>query len=64
MSKRHNKITIGWVTQTYDGSACVEQEFTAGDEVYYEDPDDGERVEVDTNKEEYCPFHMVQPKDM
>jgi len=64
MSKQHNKITIGYVIQTYeekDGRlVCVEQEFVAG-EVEYEAMD-GESIEVDTTNEDYQPFNMVQPE--
>lgn len=66
-----NKITVGFVVQKYDTITrlCVEQEFTAGDEVTYEDLD-GEQIDwcevpddlqgqLDTYH--YCPFYMKQP---
>jgi len=57
----HNKITIGYVIQEYDGPKCIGQEFVAG-EVSYED-DYGEPLDVDVFKEEYQSFDMVQPVD-
>jgi DNA-directed RNA polymerase subunit RPC12/RpoP len=63
-----NKITIGYVLQQYvtlpnGTSVCTYQEFIAG-EVEHEtkrgepiSPDD-----IDTSKEHYCPFSMVQPE--
>ena len=64
--KKFQKITVGFVIQEYqtldNGThVCTEQEFMAGDQVDYEDMN-GEPVEIDTLKEEYCPFNMVQPK--
>jgi hypothetical protein len=64
--KKFQKITVGFVTQEYETldngtHVCTGQEFVAGDQVDYEDMD-GEPVEIDTLKEEYCPFNMVQPK--
>ena len=52
------KITIGWVTQVFDDAGkCVEQEFTAGDEVNYEDHN-GNIIE---EWNDYYPFYMIQP---
>ena len=63
MSK-FNKITTGFVVQTYetqeDKMVCVEQHFVAGDQIDYEDLD-GNPVEVNTTKEVYQPFEIVQP---
>ena len=58
-----NKITIGWVTQEYNSKTglCTKQEFTAGDQVDYEDKY-GEVVDSLRN-EKYQPFDMLQPKD-
>lgn len=61
-----NKVTLGYVIQNYktleNGThVCTGQEFIAGD-VFYEDLDASKDVEVDTTKEVYCPFEMVQPK--
>jgi hypothetical protein len=60
------KITVGFVIQEYrtldNGThVCTEQEFMAGEQVDYEDMN-GEPVTIDTLKEVYCPFDMVQPK--
>ena len=62
-----NKITTGYVIQRYktlpNGAlVCIGQEFIAGDQVDYETTG-GEPIEIDTMKEVYYPFHMVQPKD-
>jgi len=63
--KTFDKITVGFVIQEYqtekDGSHTpIRQEFIACDQVDYEDTN-GEPIEVDTLKETYCPFEMVQP---
>ena len=63
--KTHKKITTGFVVQEYkelpNGSfVCVGQEFVAV-LVDYEN-DMGDAVEVDTSKEKYCTYDMVQPK--
>jgi hypothetical protein len=72
MLKKHNKITHGYVIQTYvtllNGSmVCQNQEFIAGDPVDYESMD-GEALiiddAIDTDKEVYCPFEMKQPKQI
>jgi len=59
----HQKITHGFVIQTYDGPHCISQEFIAGDPVVYEDMNgnyvDSERI---TASEVYQPFEMVQPE--
>ena len=57
-----NKITTGFVIQTYDGKTgrCVGQEFVAGDEVKYEDQN-GESVDWSEKADAYQPFDMVQP---
>jgi len=65
---QHNKITTGFVVQTYttlpDGTmVCTGQGFIAGDPVDYEDTD-GNPIEVDTSKEVYCPFEMKEPKQI
>ncbi len=67
MFPKHNKITNGFVIQTFmtlpNGNlVCVDQEFKAGD-VDYENMD-GEAITVDTDKEVYCPFEMKQPKQI
>ena len=64
--KNFKKITTGFVIQDYvtlpnGTSVCQGQEFIAGDQVDYEDSD-GNLVSVDTLKEEYCPFEMMQQK--
>jgi hypothetical protein len=66
MNNSHKKITVGFVIQDYkklpNGTlVCTGQEFIAGDQVDYEN-EMGETVEVDTLKEVYCPFEMMQPK--
>ena len=56
----HSKITVGFVVQSYKGANCIHQEFVAGDPVEYEDKE-GNPIEIDTTKEVYQPFNMVQP---
>ena len=65
---RVNKITVGFVIQVFDTELkrFVSQQFTAGDDVAYED-EKGDAVESDLVKgkdgrEAYLPFHMVQPQ--
>ena len=63
---KHNKITSGFVIQEYEENEdgffeCVRQVFEAGDPVEYE-TFSGEPVEVDTDREVYQPFDMVQPE--
>jgi len=54
------KITIGFVTQTYnEGGTFLGQEFTASDEVSYEDINNEPTDEPDD--EQYAGFDMVQP---
>lgn len=66
--KEHNKITYGFVIQRFitlpDGTMiCQDQEFKAGDPVEYENMD-SEAIEIDVDKEVYCPFEMKQPKQI
>jgi hypothetical protein len=58
-----NKITTGFVIQTYDTETgrCVEQSFVADDQVDYEDQN-GDPVGWQEQPEAYQPFDMVQPK--
>lgn len=68
MIEAYSKITTGFVTQQYllnrDGKyVCIEQFFTAGDQVAREN-EDGDTVEVDTTKEVYQPFDMEQRRSM
>lgn len=70
-----NKITTGFVIQTYDTDKkeYSEQEFFAGDEVNYELPN-GESADwaemgkvgfgPHAEEEPYLPFDMVQPSDI
>ena len=67
MSDKFQKITVGFVVQNFQKNGkgefvCVSQEFVAGDQVDYED-EEGNSVDVDTSKEEYQPYHMIQPGD-
>ena len=61
-----NKITEGWVTQTFDTEQkkFIRQEFFAGDHVDYEDTQ-GSAVNLNLltidGKEAYLNFDMVQP---
>lgn len=56
---RYNKITVGFVIQTYEDGICVEQEFFAGDQVDYENRH-GDPIVPPAN-EQYFPFDMTQP---
>jgi hypothetical protein len=62
-----NKITVGWVTQTYDASIkrFIKQDFFAGDQVDFENNDgntiDISKVNIDA-KEIYCSYDMIQPE--
>jgi hypothetical protein len=60
-----NKITPGFVVQTYDTNTgrCVEQSFIAGDDgdVAYEDHN-GDAVDWREDEDACQPFDMVQPK--
>lgn len=63
---KFKKITTGFVIQGYitlpDGTmVCQKQGFIAGDQVDYED-EAGNPIKLDTAKEIYFPFEMVQPK--
>lgn len=58
--KDYDKVTFGWVTQTYVNSRVTGQSFFAGDEVRYED-NMGDPVDADTESEQYNGFDMVQP---
>lgn len=68
----HKKITTGFVIQTFvtlpNGThVCTGQEFVAGDQVDYED-EVGETLiadmDIDTDKEVYCPYPMIQPTNV
>lgn len=53
------KITTGYVTQIYDDNGnCIAQEFTAIDQVDWED-EKGEFLPTPVHN--YQPFNMVQP---
>ena len=59
--EKFTKITIGFVTQTYEKSAagefvCMSQEFIAGDQVDYEDVV-GNTITPPEHK--YQPFNMT-----
>ncbi len=60
----YKKVTVGFVVQDYilvNGKhICVSQDFVAGDQVDYES-EEGETIQVDTTKEQYQCFDMVQP---
>lgn len=63
--KKFTKTTIGFVTQFYeeteDGKfVCTSLDFICGDQVDYEG-EDQEPIEVDTTKEVYFGYDMVQP---
>ena len=58
----YRKYTHGFVTQTFKDGKCVEQSFTAGDQVEHEDYETGEPIEP-MGDETYFPFLMEQPKD-
>ena len=66
----HNKITAGFVIQSFvtlNGKhICTGQEFIAGDKVDYEtnDGDDSFIIDIDIDKEVYCPFEMKTPKQI
>jgi hypothetical protein len=59
-----NKITAGYVIQTYNTETgkCESQEFVAGDECEYE-TEDGEHFDIDDSETEleYQPYEMIQP---
>ena len=56
----YRKYTFGFVTQVFSQGKCVEQNFTASDQVEYEDY---ETVPIDPPGDEtYYPFLMEQPE--
>jgi hypothetical protein len=61
--KTYKKITSGFVTQTYcaETDKPISQNFTAGDEVDYEN-EEGDAIPSPIN-EQYLPYDMVQPKE-
>jgi len=65
--KKFNKVTTGFVIQEYitldNGTlVCVGQTFHAGDADYENEMGENILDQIDTTKEVYCPFDMVQPK--
>lgn len=63
-----NKITNGFVIQNYktlsNGThVCTGQEFIAGD-VSYRSTEYGDGIDVDPQKEVYCPLEMMQSKEV
>ena len=54
-----NKITVGFVIQTYGDDKCIEQEFFAGEQVDYEDMN-SEPIDPPENEQDF-PFEMIQP---
>jgi len=63
-----NKITVGFVIQTFDTNTrkYTNQEFIASDDVQYEqdgDPVDAKLMEDDDGTEPCLPFTMQQPND-
>jgi hypothetical protein len=63
-----NKITVGFVIQTFDTNTrkYTSQEFIAGDDVQYEqdgEPVDAKLMEDDYGNEPCLPFSMQQPND-
>ena len=65
-----NKITTGFVIQTYDTELkqWTGQEFVAGDQTEYEVADIGEIIDPDDARPEsskpYLPFQMQQPDEI
>ncbi len=58
----YDKVTHGWVTQSYVDGECVEQSFFEGEEdLIRRENDMGNEIEVDVEKERKQDFHMVQP---
>ena len=58
---KFNKITVGFVVQTFkkdaaDRFVCTRQEFIAGDQVDYED---AEGKPIDPPEHSYQPFNMT-----
>ncbi len=60
-----NKITTGYVIQTYNTETgkCEAQEFIAGDECEYEFSETGRHFDVNASETEleYQPYNMEQP---
>jgi len=60
-----NKITTGYVIQTYNTETgrCEAQDFIAGDECEYEFSETGQPFDVDSleTELEYQPYNMEQP---
>ena len=59
--EKFNKITIGFVIQTFEKNTngkfiCTAQEFIAGDQVDYEDVDDNP---ITPPEHKYQPFNMI-----
>ena len=59
--EKFTKITVGFVTQSYEKSAagtftCTEQEFIAGDQVDYED---AEGTTIQPPEYKYQPYNMT-----
>ena len=59
--EKFNKITVGFVIQTFEKSAdgefiCTSQEFVAGDQVDYEDPNGNP---IDPPVHPYQQFNMT-----
>ena len=60
------KITTGFVVQNFDTETnkCVDQHFTAGDDVVWEDLTQEDDIVIDSpNDAEYFPYDMVQPNN-
>jgi hypothetical protein len=55
---KFQKITHGFVIQTFEDGKCIDQEFIAGDDCEYEA--NGEPIEQPDYT--YQPFNMVQPR--
>ena len=56
------KITVGFVIQTFDTTSgkFIDQSFTAGDQVDWED-EHGNTIDIGEHEHSlYYPFHMVQ----
>jgi len=60
-----NKITAGYVMQTYDTETgkCEAQTFIASDECEYEIAETGSSFDIDDSETEleYQPYEMIQP---
>ncbi len=59
--EKFNKITVGFVIQTFEESTageftCAKQEFIAGDQVDYEDPNGNP---IDLPEHPYQQFNMI-----